>query len=171
MSAAEKQRQAMQLREAGVFYEQIAEIVGYGDRSGAYKAVMAGLKAARLEPATSLRRLELSRIDRLFVKLWQLATGNPPDFGAIDRCVKLMQRRAALAGLDISPAEKGKETSDKKKYLHINWDELYERQRRRPNPIEERIKQAREGIKVDALPKPSNGQANLPANPNGACHG
>src|SRR5439155_12473799 len=75
--AAAKQVQAMQLREAGVSFEKIAEAVGYANRGAAYKAVMAGLKAARLEPAKALRRLEMRRLDRLWMTLWPLATGKP----------------------------------------------------------------------------------------------
>jgi hypothetical protein len=91
----------MQLREAAVSFEKIAEAVGYANRGAAYKAVMTGLKAARLEPAKALRRLEMRRLDRLWMALWPLATANPPDFNALDRCLKIMQRRAALGGLDF----------------------------------------------------------------------
>jgi len=35
------------------------------------KAVMAGLKAARMEPAKALRRLELRRLDRLFTNFYR----------------------------------------------------------------------------------------------------
>ncbi|SRR5258708_5795077 len=102
VSAAAKQIQAMQLREAHVSYEMIAERLGYANRSGAYKAVMAGLKAARNEPAKALRRMEVRRLDRLSLQLWAQATGKVPDYAAIDRLLKIMQRRAALLGLDIN---------------------------------------------------------------------
>jgi hypothetical protein len=58
----------MQLREAGVSFEKIAETLGYRNRSSARKAVLAGLKAARLEPAKFLRQLELRRLDKLGVE-------------------------------------------------------------------------------------------------------
>jgi hypothetical protein len=102
VTAAAKQVKAMQLREGGVSFERIAETLGYAGRSGAYKAVMSGLQAARLEPAKALRRLELRRLDRLWMALWPKAITNPPDMNALDRCLKIMHRRAALAGLDIS---------------------------------------------------------------------
>jgi hypothetical protein len=35
--------------------------------------VLAGLKAARLEPAKILRKLELRRLDKLWLQLWSLA--------------------------------------------------------------------------------------------------
>jgi hypothetical protein len=102
VTAAAKQVQAMQLREGGVSFEKIAETLGYTNRSGAYKAVMSGLKVARLEPAKALRRLELRRLDRLWLTLWPRAVANPPDMSALDRCLKIMHRRAALAGLDVA---------------------------------------------------------------------
>ena len=101
LRAAGKQIQAMQLREAGVSYEKIAETCGYKNRSSAFKAVQAGLKATRAEAGKSLRRLELRRLDRLWMGLYSRATGNPPDLAAVDRCLKIMHRRAALLGLDI----------------------------------------------------------------------
>ncbi len=91
----------MQLREGGVSYEKIAESLGYANRSSAFKAVRMGLKAARVEAAKSLRRLELRRRDRMWMSLWPRATANPPDYAAMDRCLKIMHRRAALLGLDI----------------------------------------------------------------------
>jgi len=42
LRAASKQVQAMQLREAGIAYEKIAETLGYTSRSSAHKAVMSG---------------------------------------------------------------------------------------------------------------------------------
>jgi hypothetical protein len=92
----------MQLREGGVSFEKIAESLGYANRGSAYKAVMAGLKAARLEPAKALRRLELRRLDRLFMALWPHAIANPPNMHAGDRCLKIIHRRAALLGLDMA---------------------------------------------------------------------
>jgi hypothetical protein len=45
-----------------------------------------------------VRQLELERLDRLLIALWDLATGG--SLGAIDRVLKVMQRRAELLGLD-----------------------------------------------------------------------
>jgi hypothetical protein len=159
MSAAAKQVQAMQLREAGVSYERIAETVGYRDRSGAYKAVMAGLNATRLEPAKKLRRLELRRLDKLALQLWSRATGNPPDLAALDRLLAIMKRRAALAGLDVSTS-KGKNGGNdvNTKIMQVNWDELYDRQgEQRVDPIEEKIAMA--GMeRIDPPSQRSDGQ-------------
>ena len=164
MGAAAKQVQAMQLREAGVSFEKIAETVGYRDRSGAYKAVMTGLTVTRLEPATKLRRLELRRLDKLMLQLWPKATGNPPDLAALDRLLAIMKRRAALTGLDVSTS-KGKNSGNdaNTKMMQVNWDELYDRQTKRVDPIEEAIAMA--GInKIDPPSPQSDGPMRPPEN-------
>lgn len=45
-----------------------------------------------------VRQLELQRLDKLLTALWDAATGGA--LGAIDRVLKVMQRRAELLGLD-----------------------------------------------------------------------
>jgi hypothetical protein len=154
----------MQLREAGVSYEKIAEAVGYRDRSGAYKAVMAGLEAAPQESATNLRRLELRRLDKLSLQLWPQAVAKPPDLPALESFLRVMKRRAALTGLDKNSA---KGANDDVPKVAIDWDDLYDRQeKRRVNAVEELL-----ATKVKALSKQSGGQVNLPPNTNGTCHG
>jgi hypothetical protein len=90
----------MLLREAGVSFEEIARQLGYRSRGSAYHAVIAGLKAAREESARSLRRLEERRLNRLWLAAFPRAVSNPPDLEAIDKCIKIMARRAAYRGLD-----------------------------------------------------------------------
>jgi hypothetical protein len=98
IAATERQRKALELRKAGASYDQIAKQLGYRGRSGAHKSVMAALKKTLKEPAESVRKLELARLDEMLLALWpQVKVGN---HGAIDRALKIMQRRAALQGLD-----------------------------------------------------------------------
>ena len=98
VQAHERQKQALQLRTAGVAYEEIAARLGYRGRSGAYAAVMRALRATLQEPADELRTLELERLDRLLLGVWgQAAKGNQ---GAVDRALRIMERRAKLLGLD-----------------------------------------------------------------------
>lgn len=98
LEAAAKQRQALSLRQAGVTYADIADRLGYAASSGAYKAVMAALDKTLQEPADELRRVELARLDRLQSSVWLAATGG--DMTALDRILKIMERRARLMGLD-----------------------------------------------------------------------
>ena len=103
-SRREKAAKALELRKAGFTYDQIATQVGYASRSGAYKAVNSALQEITREPAEVLRSLELERLDALTLAVWRKARqGNVQ---AIDRVVKLMERRSKLTGLDAPEAHK-----------------------------------------------------------------
>ena len=65
LTAVDRQRQALELRRAGVGFEQIAKQVGYKGPSGAYKAVMSAIKKILREPGEEVRKMELERLDRL----------------------------------------------------------------------------------------------------------
>jgi hypothetical protein len=98
LSAAEKQRQALELRKACASYPDIARQLGYASASGAFKAVASALLKTLREPAEAVREIELARLDRLHLALWPAAIQGDPV--AIDRVLKVMARRAALGGLD-----------------------------------------------------------------------
>lgn len=98
LAAVDRQRQALELRKAGVGYAKIAESLGYGGPSGAYNAIRSALKRTLQEPADELRSLEVERLDALLLGLWTKAKGG--DTWAVDRVLRIMERRAALLGLD-----------------------------------------------------------------------
>lgn len=98
IKTAEKERDALELRKGGATFEQIAREVGYSDGSGAAKAVSRALADTIQEPAADLRRLELERLDSLLAALWPKAIDG--DAQAVDRCLRVMERRASLLGLD-----------------------------------------------------------------------
>lgn len=98
IEATEKQRLAIELRKAGLGYEEIARRVGYSGPSGAYNAIQSALKKVLKEPAEELRTLEASRLDEMLLGIWpDVKAGSLP---AIDRAIKLMERRAKMLGLD-----------------------------------------------------------------------
>ncbi len=98
VKATDRKRQALELRRAGFGFVAIAEKLGYRSVSGAYGAVMRGLKETLREPADDLRKMELERLDRAQVAIWQaVQRGNT---AAIDRLIRIMERRAKLLGLD-----------------------------------------------------------------------
>lgn len=107
--AAERRVQALELRKAGLTYDQIAERIGIS-RSQAHGYVtkaLNALDAKAAETAEQLRRLEVERIDKMLSGLWLRAVGTrdvPSDPLVVDRVVKLMERRARLLGLD-APAK------------------------------------------------------------------
>jgi hypothetical protein len=103
IDAALRQTEALMLRQAGNTFEQIAAKLGYSDRSGARNAVLAALRENVSEPNAEMKALELSRLDALHATLWPLArTG---ELGAVDRVLKVMERRAKILGLDAPPAK------------------------------------------------------------------
>lgn len=98
VNAHDKQQKALELRKAGVSYAAIAKQLGYRGPSGAHAAVAAALKKTLQEPADEVRTLELERLDAMLLAIWrQVKEGN---HGAIDRALRILERRAKLLGLD-----------------------------------------------------------------------
>jgi hypothetical protein len=83
---------------AGASYDDIAESLGYASRAGAHKAVMTAIASTLTEPAAQVRELELKRLDRLWLAVWDRATKG--DLEAVEMCLKIMKRRADFEGLD-----------------------------------------------------------------------
>lgn len=102
VNAHENQLKALTLRKAGASYQAIADALGYATSMGAWKAVKSALKKTLQEPADELRQLELARLDDMAKAIApHVAAGN---LTAIDRNLKIMERRARLIGLD-APAK------------------------------------------------------------------
>ncbi len=121
---ARSDARACELRSAGQTYQQIADELGYSDPSAAKKAVDRALASAVAEPAGRLRTLELARLDAALQVAFRVLheehvaasfgkliidprTGKPvrdngPNLQAIDRIVKIGERRAKLLGLDAA---------------------------------------------------------------------
>jgi len=93
--------QALELKKAGASYDQIAQHLGYAQRSGAHHAVHRALREAledRNADAEEVRELELQRIDDMMLGLWKKAKAG--DVQAIGAALRLMERTAAYLGLD-----------------------------------------------------------------------
>lgn len=99
IEAAERQRKALELKKMGQSYEAIAIACGYAGRSGAYKAVAAALAEITREPAEDVLKLELERLDRVLLAVWERARDG--DLAAIDRVLRITQQRMALVGFDV----------------------------------------------------------------------
>lgn len=101
LRARDKAQRALDLRLAGKSFDAIAKEVGYASRSGAFMAVDELLKARiaeATENADELIRLELERLDMMANALWsKVKKGDAP---AIDRMIKIQDRRAKYLGLD-----------------------------------------------------------------------
>jgi hypothetical protein len=94
----DKRRQAVELRLAGATYAVIADRLGYANHGSARKAVLVALKTAIREPAAEVLDRELERLDTMLLGLW--AQARRGDVVAIDRVLKIMDRRAKYLGLD-----------------------------------------------------------------------
>jgi hypothetical protein len=87
----------LRLRLAGCDYDEIAKAMHCSSTTARHH-VHRALRDARRDPAVTLLRLELDRLDRLQLSVWQRALNG--DGEALDRVLKLMARRAKLLGLD-----------------------------------------------------------------------
>ncbi len=98
----EKTLKALELRKRGMNYTQIGEKLGCA-RSTACRYVLSELENLAdkcREEAAQVRDLELQRLDALYLVAYaEVEGGNVP---AIDRCLRIMERRAKLLGLDAA---------------------------------------------------------------------
>ena len=106
----EKTLRALELRKRGLNYTQIGKKLGC-HRSTACRYVLSELENLAdkcREEAVHVRDLELQRLDALYLKAWEAVEEG--DLPAIDRCLRIMERRAKLLGLDA--AEKVEHSGD-----------------------------------------------------------
>lgn len=96
----ERQQKALELRRMGLGYAEIGAQLGIG-KSQSHRLVVEALEDAIAQinlDADHLRAEEVSRLDGMLRGLWPDARkGN---LGAVDRVLKIMERRAKLLGLD-----------------------------------------------------------------------
>jgi hypothetical protein len=98
----ERTAQALELRKAGLTYRQIGERLGFTEQ-GAHICVTRALERIgklAADEVEAVRLLEIERLDRMLAAIWgQVLNGN---FGAIDRALRIQERRARLQGLDAA---------------------------------------------------------------------
>jgi hypothetical protein len=111
ISAAERQKQAIELRLAGCTFEDIAQALGYSGKGAAFKAVTKGLEKSLQEPADNLRKLQRRRLERILRSWFPLAIRSNHEGGpheaAADKCLKILHQMAALEGLNSSKLDLG----------------------------------------------------------------
>lgn len=108
------------LRAQGHTLQEIADEVGYAQGSSVRLAIQRALILTAQEAGDELRALELQRMDMLLNKAWAAMDETHPTvsqgrvvmhdgkpvadvqamFGAMDRILRIMERRAKLLGLD-----------------------------------------------------------------------
>lgn len=99
-AAAERRLKALQLRMAGASYRAIAGQLNIS-LAQAHEDVqreLEGIAEKSQAEAAHVRTLELERLDAMTMAIWQqVRQGNQ---GAIDRALRVMERRAKLLGID-----------------------------------------------------------------------
>ena len=94
----QKERDCLLMRQQGFTFEEIAHKLAYKGESGAREAFRRALVRTLQEPASEVRELELSRLDALMTVAWDKAMSG--DLKAIDRVLKIQDRRARYLGID-----------------------------------------------------------------------
>lgn len=122
VSTAIRRGKALQMRLDGARYQEIADTLGYSSKSSAIVDVQRALVATTREPADEVRALELQRLDMMWQAVLEVLRqshvvvnngrviylGDEPltDYGpvlaAIDRLLKIQERRAKYLGLDAA---------------------------------------------------------------------
>jgi len=100
--AAENRVKALDLRKAGIAYKDIAKQLGVS-QTVAYRYVTGELERTVKESgekAEELRTLESERLDKIFQHGYHALLGG--DLRGGDLCLKAMDRRARLHGLDAA---------------------------------------------------------------------
>lgn len=99
-SVLDLERRVVELKRAGHTYQEIAEQVGYADRSAARRTYFRALHRDLKEAADEMRQVENDRLDRLQRAHWNQAV-EYGDEKAAAIVLKIMDRRARLNGLDL----------------------------------------------------------------------
>lgn len=116
VTVAERRTKAVRLAATGMDYTQIAQQLGYHDRSGAHKAIRSALRAQQAEAVDELRQLEVERLDALQRSCWDAALEG--DIPSVDRVLRVIQTRVRLLGLDNTS---GKHDSGGRRVVSMEW--------------------------------------------------
>lgn len=138
-TATERRKKAVALRIAGATFEQIGDQLGVSTQA-AHKLVTTALEETRRitgEAAEQLRQTELTRLDALQTALWSDAVKG--DVQAVDRILKIMQRRAMLLGLDAPTVQ-----------AVVDWRSKATSAGYDPDELLRRVRAAMEALKGDA---------------------
>lgn len=94
-ASQERQGRALELHLAGVTYDQIASMLGFGDRSAARKAVVREMARRRVgDTPAAAGELELARLDAMLRGLWPAARRG--DVRAVDAVLRVQERRTTV---------------------------------------------------------------------------
>jgi DNA-binding transcriptional MerR regulator len=100
----------LELRAAGYSYAEIAQMLGYRSKAGAWDAVHRAIRATEREDAKQLLALELERLDTAQRSIWDKVQAG--DVSAVRALVSIIQTRAKLLGLGSETVKVGMEDDD-----------------------------------------------------------
>lgn len=146
LQGAERDAEAARLRSRGWSYPRIAAELGWQHRADAWNAVKRVLDATVREAGDQVRAIELDRLDTLYTaatevlerrhitvsngRIITLGDEPLPDDGpvlqAIDRLLKIQERRSKLLGLDAPTKQNISITPDRLAALEALAEELGE---------------------------------------------
>lgn len=140
--SSERDFKVLELRRAGVTFDEIAHRLQFANKGSACKAYHRALERAESIDRGDLSgtvRLELDRLERLQAGLWTKASRG--DLGAVDRVLAISKRRAQLLGLDVA---KGR--------VSVSAQSSADHDRDEPGEVigEDRVRQMRERRARDA---------------------
>lgn len=120
---AERRVKAFDLRKKGKNYREIAKELSVSPATIVLdvKAVMKELQKDQLREAADYKALELDRLETLQAVMWNDAENG--DQGAVDRVLRIMERRAKLLGLD-APTKTELSGDALKAYINIDMDKV-----------------------------------------------
>jgi orotate phosphoribosyltransferase-like protein len=120
---AERRIKAFELRKKGINYREIAKQLKVSPATIVLdiKAVMKELVKDQQKEAAEYKNLELDRLETLQAGIWDFAING--DAVAIDKVIKIMERRAKLLGLD-APAKTELSGDALKAYINIDMDKV-----------------------------------------------
>lgn len=124
-------REVLELRTAGLSFDEIARRTGYAGRQGAQQAYTRAMERWAIESVEEQRIIQSMRLDAIFTQAYIAARQG--DLQAIDRCLRIEKRRAELWGLDapkqheVTGADGGPLTTDVGEILTRRLQEIADR--------------------------------------------
>ena len=115
----DRRTQVVELTRTGLSDDQIAQQLGYANRSGVWKARRRALEATLSDSVAEYRALEVSRLDALQDALWDKATSG--DVGAVGQIRQIVMARARLLGI-LSGKPRGKPSRPEAVVQQAFWD-------------------------------------------------
>ncbi len=122
--AGKRRGEALELRMAGATYRQIGKQLGVS-RTQAQNDIRRALQElieAHEGQAEAVRELEEQRLDAMLVGIWLQAKAG--HLGAIDRALKIGERRARLLGLDAPTKIAPTDPTGEHEYGSLSDDKL-----------------------------------------------